>query len=110
MTHEEFHRTMNQRLEEVSVILSKKQHEYAPDEDRLIQFRKASWILGTSPLKALAGMMSKHTTSIYMMLQEPSSYSREMWTEKITDHIAYLVLLEALLKDILWSYERDGEE
>ena len=110
MTTRMFQKILDDRLEEVKKVLRRKEKEYADDDDRLIQFRKAGYLLNTSPVRSLMGMMSKHTTSLYMMAENPTKYLKEQWHEKITDHIAYLVLLEAVLSDLIWRYEHDGEE
>ena len=48
--------------------------------------------------KALAGMMVKHTVSIYDMINNPdTTYDMDVWNEKITDHINYLLLLRAVV-------------
>ena len=44
-------------------------------------------------------MMAKHTTSVYDMVESGKPYSLELWDEKITDHINYLILLRAALID-----------
>lgn len=111
MTTTEFEKIVDARLTKVKELLRGKQAEYAKDEDdRLEQFRKAGFLMGTNSINALLGMMSKHTTSIYNMAKNMSIYPQEMWQEKITDHIAYLLFLEGLLSDCFWRYDRDGEE
>jgi hypothetical protein len=44
-------------------------------------------------------MMAKHTVSIYDMCNSGKEYSIDMWNEKITDSINYLLLLRALIED-----------
>lgn len=41
--------------------------------------------------------MAKHTVSIYDMSRANEAFPLELWDEKITDHINYLILLRALL-------------
>lgn len=76
-------------------ILITKAKEYAT-EDRLHNFKVAAELQMTTPINALAGMLSKHTVSIYDMCRSGRSYPQEIWDEKITDHINYLLLLKAL--------------
>ena len=59
--------------------------------DRLHNFRVAATMQGITPAQALAGMMAKHTVSIYDMCNSE------------TDHINYLLLLAAAVRD-----EKDG--
>lgn len=78
--------------------LINKAEEYAPGADRLHNFRVAATISGDPMKKVLAGMMVKHTTSIYDMCHDDvTGYSEEKWNEKITDHINYLLLLRAVI-------------
>ena len=44
-------------------------------------------------------MMAKHTVSIYDMCNSGQKYPIELWNEKITDHINYLLLLRAIIED-----------
>lgn len=80
-------------------VLFKKRQEYAgPQNDNLDAFRKAGALQGSSSRAALAGMMAKHTVSVFDMCQAPiGAFSKEQWEEKITDHINYLILLKQLL-------------
>lgn len=53
-------------------------------------------------MKALGGMMVKHTVSLYDLINDTEAgldVPMELWQEKITDSINYLYLLWALLKD-----------
>lgn len=77
--------------------LSGKAKEYATDDDRLHNFKLAAALQGCSQIEALAGMMVKHTVSIYDMCTSDQLYSKDLWSEKITDHINYLILLKAVL-------------
>lgn len=80
-------------------VLVNKAKEYATDGDRMHNFKIAAAIQGCSPKCALGGMMVKHTVSLYDMMNSNQRYSKEMWEEKIGDHINYLILLRALLED-----------
>ena len=67
--------------------------------DRLQAFKVAAAIQDISPLQALGGMMAKHTTSIYDLINRGCT-DEIMWDEKITDHINYLVLLKCLVLEM----------
>ena len=86
-------------------ILIDKAAEYAT-EDRLHNFKVAAQIQECSPKRALAGMMAKHTISVYDMCKTDDEYQYPMslWEEKITDHINYLLLLKAIV------IERENEQ
>lgn len=94
----EFNDIITEQLEACVNTLSSKSHEYATD-DRLHNFKVAANILSCEPHQALGGMMSKHTVSIYDMINSGGTYSEELWNEKITDSINYLLLLKALVYD-----------
>jgi len=79
-------------------ILTEKADEYATD-DRLHNFRVAAELEGVTVRQALAGMMAKHTISIYDMCKDPVVYPIVLWDEKITDHINYLLLLRAVVEE-----------
>lgn len=86
------------QLETQKAILIKKAGEYATDTDRLHNFRAGSQLTGQTMRATVAGMMLKHTTSVYDMLNaEEDTFSMEMWREKIGDHINYLLLSLAVV-------------
>lgn len=89
---------VNEQIERCRELLIVKAEEYAP-EDRLANFKKAAGAQGVTLKQALAGMMAKHTISIYDMIWSGEEYDIEKWEEKITDHINYLLLLNAILEE-----------
>lgn len=86
------------QMDHCSDILNIKATEYAT-EDRLHNFKVAAEIEGITPVQALAGMMAKHTVSVYDLCFGRGSPSLSMWEEKITDSINYLLLLWALVNE-----------
>lgn len=85
-------------------LMGSKRAEYGAGENRLAQFVRSAQRQKTYPEAALIGMMDKHVDSVYEFvadLRDPLTqpWSLEMWTEKITDLINYLVLLRGLLYD-----------
>lgn len=94
----EFEKVFEHQIEQCRATLIEKAKEYAPG-DRLGNFKKAASMRGVSPREALAGMMAKHTISIYDLCGMLPCAPVEMWEEKITDHINYLVLLRALVSE-----------
>ena len=95
MNTEQFEKIIGEQIETCKGILLKKAGEYATGGDRLHNFKAASGMMGCAPTEALAGMMAKHTISVYDMCRSGQSYPIELWNEKITDHINYLLLLKA---------------
>lgn len=103
MKTERFNEVLENTLNMCSRTLGFKADEYAT-EDRLHNFKVAAEIQNCTPVTALAGMMAKHTVSVYDLIQR---YERgeaiplEMWWEKIGDSINYLLLLTALIQEHL---------
>lgn len=67
-------------------------------------FKVAGKLQKCTAVKALGGMMAKHTVSVYDLIDDYDtgvSISKAMWREKIGDSINYLLLLTALLEEDL---------
>lgn len=97
MKTEDFEKIVNQTLDRCKDVLIVKAREYAT-EDRLHNFRVAAGLEGITSRQALAGMMAKHTVSVYDMCRG-GEYPAAQWDEKIGDSINYLLLLRALVED-----------
>jgi hypothetical protein len=98
MKNEQFNKIVSEQLERCTNILCSKAKEYAT-EDRLHNFKVAAALQGLTPRQALAGMMAKHSVSIYDMATSTEQFSMAMWEEKITDHMNYLLLLKAIIEE-----------
>ena len=99
MTNERFDQILQEEILHCLDVLNGKATEYAADSDRLHNFQVAAALTGETWEQALAGMMKKHTVSIYDMCYSGRNYPLELWREKITDHINYLLLLWAMRND-----------
>lgn len=97
MNSHSFVQVLNDQIEICQGMLGHKAAEYATDDERLHNFKVAASLQGIAPRQALAGFMAKHTVSIYDLCRAPVAAELELWTEKITDHINYLILLKALV-------------
>lgn len=97
-----FEKILNSRLEKIRSTLAKKAKEYASDSDCFHNFTIAGRIAGTTPEKALYGMMLKHEVSVIDLIElagsKPEKLNKELIDEKIGDNINYLILLEGLLR------------
>ena len=104
MDTETFNSVIDKQVTRCLDMLSVKANEYAT-HDRLHNFRTAAKIQSCGTKQALAGMMAKHTVSIYDMCatdlegDNETAYSIDMWNEKITDSINYLLLLRAIVEE-----------
>ena len=104
MTSDKFTEVITDRIQKCLDVLCKKADEYATS-DRLHNFKVAGEIQNCTPIKALGGMMCKHTVSVYDLIndfEEGADIPIELWDEKIGDSINYLLLLTALI------YEHKG--
>jgi hypothetical protein len=105
VTHEEFEAILGAQAVRIRDVLINKTAEYATD-DQLYNIRQVAALRKCSMAEAVAGMMAKHTVSIYAMIDGPDTFSEETWDEKITDHIIWLILLKAALIDEAQTVER----
>ena len=101
LNQEQFEQFFEEQVERCRSVLCHKAEAYASGEDMLHNFRVAAALHGGEMISALAGMMAKHTVSIYDMCNSGQNYSPDVWEEKITDHLNYLFLLNALIKQNL---------
>lgn len=97
MNSDEFQRIFEDQITRCRDVLVERAGQYASDTDRLHNFKTASYIAGITPQSALAGMMAKHTVSVYDLCRGDTLANIEIWNEKLTDHINYLILLKALV-------------
>lgn len=98
MKTERFNDILDAQIKRVQDVLVVKAAEYA-NEDRLANFKKVAQLRNQSLMQAIAGMMVKHTVSIYDMIDSDTSFEMDQWDEKLTDHINYLILLRAALME-----------
>ena len=100
MTQEKFAKIVEDQIQYCKDLLGVKGEEYdTAEDDRLHAFKSAAVIQRESQKQALAGMMAKHTVSIYDMCEQNATFEKSKWIEKITDHINYLLLLRAIIEE-----------
>ena len=102
MSAKQFEAVLQSRLEKIKTVLGTKAKEYSSTNDRYHNFNVAGRMAGTTPEKALKGMMLKHEVSVLDLIEwsesEPTKITEELIDEKIGDNINYLILLEGMLK------------
>ena len=99
MKTQDFNNLVEEQFSICKQILEDKGREYAPDDcDRLSAFKTAGSVLHRTPIQALGGQMSKHTISLFEMI-EHNCQDKDLWLEKLTDQINYLLLLKGLIYD-----------
>ena len=106
MTPKKFNSLANGLMSQASKVRNAKMVEYEAEIDRLANFRKAANLSGQTVPESIAGMMVKHTVSIYDMVesefrayQTDPPHSIELWREKLVDQINYLLLLYAAVRE-----------
>ena len=100
MDHETFKRIITQMQEDSLATLLEKNSGYS-NADPLHNFHQAAKLKGETTLKAIGGMMAKHTVSIYDLINQASEeyIPEEVWFEKIQDHMNYLLFLWAAVEE-----------
>lgn len=99
MEQHKFETVIREQLEKSSALLFSKNAAYNPNTDKLRGFKTAAALEHKSTRAALAGMMAKHTVSVYDMCLGDLDFDMDVWDEKITDHINYLLLLRAVVEE-----------
>lgn len=97
MHNNQFQEVLDIQIQQTLHTLAGKAEEYASENDRLANFKRSAHLNHTTQPKAVTGMMSKHTVSVYDMVEDGKAYTASEWDEKIGDHINYLILLKAVL-------------
>ena len=101
MTQETFAKVVEEQINYCKDLLGLKGDEYdTSGNDRLHAFKSAAVLQHENQKQALAGMMAKHTVSIYdMIARTEDTFSKEKWIEKISDSINYLLILRAIIEE-----------
>lgn len=97
ITPAEFDSIIENQVKVSQDLLVQKSAEYFGAVDRLHNFRVIAALTGQPMREVLAGMMAKHTASLYDLLYSGFMHDKHLWDEKITDHINYLLILQAVL-------------
>ena len=108
MNSKRFGDILDESFVKIESILAGKAGQYATDDDRLSNFRRQAMLNDETVSAALQGNMSKHTVSLYNMLniakRNPDKtlaelFPLDVWDEKVFDHLNYLILLRAVILD-----------
>lgn len=110
MNSDEFGNILSYQIQRTVDILGSKADEYADDTERLHNFKVIAALQGVTLRQAVVNLMAKHTVSIFDSARSSEEFTKEYWDEKITDHINYLILLQAALAEERKSDEGDAIE
>jgi hypothetical protein len=100
MNTETFMLELDSAFNRAKRTLTAKASIYAPNLDRLENFKCAAGAQNINPVEALVGMMTKHYVSVCVMAKNPLAYDIKKWNEKLGDLRNYVLLCEALIRDI----------
>ena len=98
VSHEEFEKLFEERVQKCKSVLVKKSKEYAPGEDKMHNFNEAARILNTTPEKIAFMYMMKHFQSFMDIVMNNREVTEDVWDEKLGDLINYLFLIDAMWK------------
>jgi len=111
MRNEDFNIFAKNRFRDCMKILQGKNKDYMRNDNKFHNFVQAADMMGVSSIQALAGMKIKHTVSIMDMIKDYEQKgilpSIETLSEKIGDEINYLVILEAMFRELITHKELD---
>ena len=89
MLQEEFNNIVTNQMKKCWETLFNKGNEYATvGNDRLLHFKKAAAVMESTPKAAL-----------FDMCLDKRKHPKEVWSEKITDSINYLLILAAIVEE-----------
>ena len=94
----ELNETIASQIEHCKRVLVIKGEEYVHGNDRLEHFKNSAQDQDITAKEALWGMLSKQLTSLKAMCKNDNTVT-ELWVEKITDSINYLLLLRCLVEE-----------
>jgi len=106
MKAHEFTVLLHERIAKMKRTLASKAEEYASEDDRLYNFKRAAWYRKGTPEDSLAGMLVKHWVKIEGLIARfeaghLTEAQRGQIDEVIGDIVNYFVLLEATLLEQL---------
>lgn len=105
MTPDKFQAIVAKRIEKIRSLIESKGREYVRgDTDRLANFKRLAMVNQESVESAWLGVASKQMIAVMDMCigsRTPSQpFPLALWEERIGDSIVYLILLEAIVKEI----------
>ena len=99
MTKEEFEKHIMTFGEEAEALLWAKMKEYAPGDDCVANFKRASVRLGVSPMQAWGLYLMKHMESVLTYAKTGQSHCNETIRSRLLDIYNYCLLGSALAED-----------
>lgn len=100
MNEKQFEKHVDERIELIRDVLQIKAKEYRKNNNPFHNFDRAAAMNQCTPERALMGMLAKHQISVLDLVDDIDDGklpNRDLVSEKIGDHINYLILLEGLI-------------
>src|SRR5271165_2272249 len=98
MTQEQLLAIVDARLTEVRARLHRKNTGYTRTE-ALQNFRVQGALQHGTPKQAMWRNVTKHLAALSMMVDDPTPAALEQWAENLGDVVAYMLLIEAAVRD-----------
>lgn len=109
MTHDQLLKFVKEELDTAYNVMQYKNSGYSTEKDALHNFTIAAELQDCSPAQALGGFMAKHFVSVYDLINStPIDKNFDTWHEKITDSIAYLAILHAMMQEEAMNVAKEG--
>lgn len=110
MNSSQFESLVNEQFKFCYNLLFEKAKQYSiGTADRLHAFKVAAEFQGITSEQALLGMLSKHLVSISDMIKNNTEHNEDVWNEKISDSINYLLLLKAIVVESQQNEEDEAK-
>lgn len=91
-------------------LVSKKNKEYSPKQDKVANFRNAALFSGQTMEQVLFGYLLKHWDSIKTMCLSGDKYEVDKWKEKLGDNIIYSAILYAIVCELEESIQAESAQ
>ena len=105
MKRDEFEKILDGILNDIRKLFIEKRSQYATDEKVLHNFKDVALFNNTTPEDALWGFVSKHLSSIKLMInfdkltETDNRFTYAQYKDKCMDVINYMILLMAIVAD-----------
>ena len=100
LSERELEKLIEERIQTCKRVLLKKSEEYSSESDRMRNFNTAGRMLGMPPYRVAFMYMMKHFESVYEIVVNDRPATPSVWEEKITDLINYLLLIDAMWRNM----------
>lgn len=97
MNSKEFNALKEAQLERLDGLIDMR--SVGNGDDLLHTLKQAADLQSISLREAIAGYMADHTVTLYDMMRDHEVWSMDVWEAKITEQMADLLMLNAVIKE-----------